>query len=156
MEATPFVDLAGPPPAPRRANAAPDPGPSLGGPLAVVRAYLAGRLEPEAIAPEAALEAPGLPGNARGAAAIAGYWAALLGAVDGHELTVETAFEAGDRAAVVLRLRGAHRGRLLGLAPSGRRVDLAVVAVARVDGGRLRHLRLWFDRLALLEQTSRQ
>lgn len=155
MDATPFAAPSGPPTA-RPVEPRYRPAPPVAGPLAVVRAYLAERIGPEAIAPEASLAAPGIAGDVRGAAAIAGYWAAFLGAVADHELTVETAFEAGDRAVAVVRLRGVHRGRVLGIAPSGRRLDLPLVVVARVDGGRLRHLRVWFDRLALLEQTSGQ
>jgi len=123
-------------------------------PLAAVRAYLVGGPEVASIAPEAVLEAPGLAGQLRGAAAIAGYWSALLGALDKRELTTESAFEAADRAAIVVRLRGVHRGRLLGWAPTGRRIDLALVVLARVDDGQIRHVRLSFDRRTLLEQIG--
>ena len=124
------------------------------GPLAVLRAYLAGRHEGARIAPDASLDAPGVPGQLRGRAAIAGFWEAFAGAIGDRELTPEAAFEAADRAVVVLRVRGIHRGRLLGHAPTGRRLDLAVVVVGRVDDGLIRHLRLSFDRLALLEQIG--
>ena len=123
-------------------------------PLAVVRAYLAGRHETVLIGPDASLEAPGLPGQLRGRAAIIGFWEAFGGAIADRELTVETAFETADRAVVVLRVRGIHRGRLFGQAPSGRRLDLTLVVLARVDDGQIRHLRICFDRQALLEQLG--
>lgn len=123
-------------------------------PLVAVRAYLAGRLESQGIARDATLATSGSIGELRGQAAIAGYWTAFASAVAERELAVETAIETGDRAVVVLRLQGIHRGRLLGHPPTGRRLDLPLVVVAQVDGGRIRHLRLCFDRLTLLEQIG--
>lgn len=154
MDAAPHVDRVGPPPPSfGGATSGSATGPRAGSPLAVVRAYLAGRLGSDAIAPEAALAAPGVPGELRGGAAIVGYWAAFAGALADRELAVETAIEAGDHAVVALRLRGVHRRRLLGRAATGRRLDLPLVVVAQVDGGRIRHLRVSFDRQAVLEQT---
>ena len=152
MRPSPVVDLptiaALPTPPPAAA------GPTECRPLAVVRAYLAGRHETVLIGPDASLEAPGLPGQVRGRTAIIGFWEAFGGAIADRELTVEAAFEAADRAVVVLRVRGVHRGRLLGQAPTGRRLDLTLVVLARVDDGQIRHLRICFDRQALLEQLG--
>ena len=153
MRATTLVAQGGPvalasPPRPPAAD------PWGKGPLAVLRAYLAGRHEGVLIAPDATLDAPGVPGQLRGRAAIIGFWEAFTGAIGDRELTPEVAFEAADRAVVVLRVRGLHRGRLLGHAPTGRRLDLSVVVVGRVDDGLIRHLRICFDRLALLEQIG--
>lgn len=153
MHRAPVADPPCSPPWPERLpRAVADPGRAR--PLAAVRACLVGGPGVAPIAPEATLEAPGLAGQLRGAVAIAGYWSALLGALDGRELTTESAFEAGDRAAIVVRLRGVHRGRLLGRAPTGRRIDLPLVVLARVDGGQIRHLRFSFDRRTLLEQIG--
>lgn len=154
MQTAPYVAVAGPSPVSLLPTAAAYPAPPAAAPLAAVRAFLAGRPAVEALAPDAVLEASGVPGELRGTAAIAGYWSAIAGAVGERELTVETAVEAGDRAVVVLRLRGVHAGRLLGRAPTGRHLDLPLMVVARVDAGLIRHLRLWFDRLTLLEQIG--
>lgn len=151
MTVAAYADRAGPPATAARTTPAPSQPTGTASPLVAVRAYLAGRIAPEDIAPDAKLEAPGVPGELRGRAAIVGYWTTFAGAFAERELAVVTAFEAGDRAVVVLRLRGVHRRRLLGHAPTGRRLDLPMVAFAQVDAGRIRHLQLSSDRLALAE-----
>ena len=131
------------------------PAPSMArGPLTALKAYLAGRHDAALIAPDATLESSGVPGQLRGRAAIVGYWDAFTGAIAERELTLETAFEAADRAVIVLRVRGVHAGRLFGQAPTGRRLDLPLVVLGRVDAGQIRHLRVSFDRLTLREQLG--
>lgn len=153
MHRVPIADAPFSPPWPERfPRSVADPG--CARPLAAVRAYLVGGPGVAPIAPEAVLEAPGLAGQLRGAAAIAGYWGAFVDALDERELTTESAFETADRAAIVVRLRGVHRGRLLGRRPTGRRIDFPLVVLARVDDGRIRHLLVSFDRRTLLEQIG--
>lgn len=123
-------------------------------PLAVLKGYLGGHQQATLIAPDATLEGSGLPSQLRGRNGIAGYWAAFYGAIGEQELSLETAFEAGDRAVAVLRIQGIHRGRLLGHPPTGRRLDLPLIVLAHVHGGEIRHLRVSFDRLALCEQLG--
>ena len=144
------LDAFGQPVGPRPLSSCPWPP----GPLTALKAYLAGRHDLALIAPDATLEGSGVPGQLRGREAITGYWAAFTGAITERELTLETAFEAADRAVVVLRLRGVHGGRLFGHAPAGRRLDLPLVVLGRVDAGRIRHLHVSFDRLTLREQLG--
>lgn len=67
--------------------------------------------------------------------------------------TIEDSVETGDRAWVRARATGIASGPLLG-PPSGRPVDITVIDVARVVGGRL--VEHWGvpDRFALLVQTG--
>jgi steroid delta-isomerase-like uncharacterized protein len=55
---------------------------------------------------------------------------------DFHNLVEELIAE-GDRAAARLTYTGTHRGKLLGIAPTGRRVSYAGVALFRIAEGRI-------------------
>lgn len=124
------------------------------GPLAVVRAHLAGGHDPRYLATDATMEGPGLPGLLRGRDAIGRFLDGFYGAIAEPRLWLETPLEATDRAVVVLRVEGRHVGRLLGMAPSGRPIDLTVMAMYQVQNGLIRHIRFSFDRQALREQVG--
>jgi hypothetical protein len=51
-------------------------------------------------------------------------------------------------------VRGTHRGSFRGLPPTGRRVDLPVVAVFEFDGSDLVCERAYYDRLTLFIQLG--
>jgi predicted ester cyclase len=123
-------------------------------PLGVTRAYLTNPHDAALIEPDATMDGPGLPGQLRGRDAIAGFFDVLTTALDDPGLWPETAFEAADRAVLALRVRGRHAGRLFGVEPTGRPVDLTLVVLAHVHDGRIRHLRASFDRLALREPLA--
>ena len=133
--------------------AEPNPG-AVFGPLAVVRAHLAGGHDPRFLAADATMEGPGLPGLLRGREAIGWFLDAFHGAIAEPRLWLETPLEATDRAVVVLRVEGTHVGRLLGMAPTGRPIDLTVMAMYQVQNGQIRHIRFSFDRQALREQVG--
>lgn len=51
-------------------------------------------------------------------------------------ITLEDAVVEGDRIAFRSTLRGTHRGTLLGISPTGRSVEVGLVDIVRVEGGR--------------------
>ena len=124
------------------------------GALVTLRDFLVHGCGEERLAGDVALDASGVPGRLLGWEAVARFWSVFVGAIGEREVVAETAIEAADRAVIVLRLRGFHRGRLLGRAPTGRPVDLPVVAIGHVHDGQILHLRLSFDRLEVLEQLG--
>jgi steroid delta-isomerase-like uncharacterized protein len=60
----------------------------------------------------------------------------------------------GDRVILESRVQGTHRGPYRGLPPTGRRIDLPVVAIFEFDGPDLLCERAYFDRLAMLMQLG--
>lgn len=60
----------------------------------------------------------------------------------------------GDRVILESRVQGTHRGPYRGLSPTGRRVDLPVVAIFEFDGPDLVCERAYFDRITLLIQLG--
>ena len=49
---------------------------------------------------------------------------------------------------------GTQKGEFLGIAPTGRRVDLSGVTVGRLSHGRIHDERVYYDRLGFLEDVG--
>ncbi len=60
----------------------------------------------------------------------------------------------GDRVICEARVHGTHRGPFRGLPPTGRRVDLPLVAIFEFDGPDLLCERAYYDRLTLFMQLG--
>ena len=60
----------------------------------------------------------------------------------------------GDRVILESRVQGTHDGPYRGLPPTGRRIDLPLVAIFEFDGTDLLCERAYFDRLAMLMQLG--
>ena len=69
-------------------------------------------------------------------------------------VVVEDLVAEGDRVASRFVLRGTHAGPFLGVAPTGRRIALAGVAIDRLAGGRLAESWVSLDCLGLLRQLE--
>ena len=69
-------------------------------------------------------------------------------------LAVQDVLAASDRVVSRFVLRGTHAGPFLGLAPTGRAVAVAGVAIDRVAGGRLAESWVGLDGLGLLHQLG--
>jgi steroid delta-isomerase-like uncharacterized protein len=69
-------------------------------------------------------------------------------------VTVEDAFESGDRAVARTRWTGTHQGEFMGVPPSGKPIDIEPIDIIRVaDGKCVEH---WgaTDNLALMQQIG--
>lgn len=60
----------------------------------------------------------------------------------------------GDHIVHCWRTTGTHKGPFLGAPPSGKRVDVQGVTVARMSGGRVQEATVHYDRLSFLEQIG--
>ncbi len=61
----------------------------------------------------------------------------MLAAFPDWHLTIEDQIAEGDKVVTRLRARGTHRGEFRGIAPTGRRVTVAAINIARLDGGKI-------------------
>lgn len=68
------------------------------------------------------------------------------------EITLHDTIEEGDRVAYRFTLSGTHRGTFHGIEPTGRRITLDAMSIARIVGGRI--VEEWFmtDGAKLLDQ----
>ena len=82
------------------------------------------------------------------------YFGAILGAFSDREFIVEDAFGEGEKLVKRWVLHGTHTGELNGIAPTGRRVSLTGVTLARMVDGKLVEERDFADDLGLLQQLG--
>ena len=68
-------------------------------------------------------------------------------------VTPERLHLAGDTAVAETIWRGTHTGEFLGIAPTGRRIDVPVIIVVELSDGLMLSERLYWDRLRLLDQV---
>ena len=93
---------------------------------------------------------PGLPGGVEGVKAFLGMFQRALPDV---EVEVDQLIAEGDWVAVATTTRGTHEGELLGIPPTGRRVEVVGVDLVRVDGRIVEHRGLT-DTVGLLRQLA--
>jgi steroid delta-isomerase-like uncharacterized protein len=68
--------------------------------------------------------------------------------------TIEDQLAEGDRVATRFTARATHRGPFMGIAPTGRPVEVEGIAVDRFADGKLVESWLQYDRLGLLQQLG--
>jgi len=97
----------------------------------------------------------GLLGESRpGPAGIADYARDLFAGLPDSTFEVNELIVERDRAAGRIRLRGHHKGRLLGVEATDRLVELDCAAFFRVERGRIADCEVMLDRHTLLEQIG--
>ena len=60
----------------------------------------------------------------------------------------------GDWTATRFVIHGTHRGEWMGIAPTGRRMELPGVDLFRITNGRIGEVRVFYDTLGLLQQLG--
>ena len=108
----------------------------------------------EHIAPDFVRHDPGLPFVVRGPAGLRQLADALLPGIPDLELPIEDVVAEDGKVLVRLRVVGTHGGELMGLAPTGRRIDIGVMDLFRVRDGMLVEHWALLDNLGLLKQLG--
>jgi steroid delta-isomerase-like uncharacterized protein len=76
------------------------------------------------------------------------------GAIPDVHMTVEDAVAEGDKVSVRNRVEGTHKGAGLGVAPSGRRISIAGIIIARIRDGQIVEGWNSWDQLGFLRQIG--
>jgi predicted ester cyclase len=71
-----------------------------------------------------------------------------------YEVIADDMIAEGDKVSVLARFCGAHRGELLGIAPTGKEVDVPFAITYRLADGMIAEHWMSFDRMALMEQLG--
>lgn len=108
----------------------------------------------EHIAPDFVRHDPGLPFVVRGPAGLRQLADALLPGIPDLELPIEDVVAEDGKVLVRLRVVGTHGGELMGLAPTGRKIDIGVMDLFRVSDGMLVEHWALLDNLGLLKQLG--
>lgn len=109
----------------------------------------------ELLAPDAVLHGLGEPGvDARGPAGFKPFFRKFQAAFSDISIQVQQTVSEDDWVACRYTARLTHRGPELGVAPTGRRVEVTGMSISRFRGGQL--LEGWnnWDQLALMQQIQ--
>lgn len=106
------------------------------------------------IAPEFRRHDPGLPFEVVGPQGVKRLADALLPGIPDMALPIEDVIAEGDKVLVRLRVRGTHGGELMGIAATGRRIDIGVLDLFQFRDGQLIEHWALLDNLGLLRQLG--
>lgn len=97
---------------------------------------------------------PFLPGLAPGIEGVKQVFTMFLGAFSDIHVTVEDQIAEGDKVVSRGTARMTHTGDLMGIAPTGKQVELKFIEIFRVVGGKLAEHWEIFDQLGMMQQLG--
>jgi predicted ester cyclase len=106
------------------------------------------------IAPTFRRHDPGLPFEVVGPAGIKRLAETLLPAIPDMELPIEDLVAEGEKVLARLSVRGTHKGELMGISATGRKVNIPVLDLFQVRDGKLIEHWAQLDNLGLLRQIG--
>jgi steroid delta-isomerase-like uncharacterized protein len=107
----------------------------------------------ELIAPEYVYTAPGTP-EVRGPEGWKQLISTYRAAFPDLHMTVDDVMTEGDKVAVRWSATGTHRGELMGIPPTGKRVTVTGMIMSRCAGGKIVEEHEIFDSLGMLQQIG--
>src|SRR5258706_1891742 len=96
---------------------------------------------------------PGAEGR-QGIAVAKAFLSMMRGAFPDYHFDIEDLVAEGDKVVARLTVSGTHRGEMMGLAPTGKRVRTLGIEVFRVADGKLAEHWATFDALGMLRQIG--
>ena len=90
----------------------------------------------------------------RGPESVKRYAAMLRAAFPDLRQTVEDQVAERDKVAYRWTARGTHKGELMGIAPTGNRVEFTGIAIARIQDGKIEEMWESYDALGLMRQLG--
>jgi predicted ester cyclase len=97
---------------------------------------------------------PGLPFEVVGPQGVEQLADALLPAIPDMRLDIEDVVAEGEKVLVRLTIHGTHGGELLGIPPTGRTLQVAVLDLFHIRDGRLAEHWALLDNLGMLKQLG--
>ena len=70
------------------------------------------------------------------------------------QMTVEDSIAEGDNVVTRCTARGTHQGELLGISPSGNRVEVTGISIDRIEGGKFVESWSNYDTLGMMQQIG--
>jgi steroid delta-isomerase-like uncharacterized protein len=108
----------------------------------------------EIFAPDFTLHDPDMPGAGSGPEGIKRIVENAVGAFPDLRVTLEDELSSGEKVVTRFTFRGTHQGELMGLAPTGKRIDVTTIGIWRVAEGKIKEAWLVFDVLGMLQQIG--
>jgi steroid delta-isomerase-like uncharacterized protein len=111
-------------------------------------------LADELYAPDYVLHDPSLPEDLHGPEGIKQYAAMSLGASPDARVTVEDQVAEGDKVVSRWTATGTHTGDLMGMSPTGRRIEISGITINRFSGGKIAEGWYQSDDLGMMQQLG--
>lgn len=111
-------------------------------------------LADELYAPDYVLHEPSLPEDLHGPEGIKQYAEMTLGAFPNIRVAVEDQVAEGDKVVSRWTATGTHTGDLMGIPPTGRRVEISGVTINRFSGGNIAEDWYQSDDLGMMQQLG--
>jgi steroid delta-isomerase-like uncharacterized protein len=100
------------------------------------------------------LHDPDLPGGAQGPEGITRVVETFVDAFPDLQVTLDDELSSGDKVVTRWTSRGTHQGELMGIAPTGRPIEVTAVGIWRVADGKIAEAWLVFDALGMMQQLG--
>ena len=108
----------------------------------------------EIVTPDFALHDPNIPEDPRGPDGLKWFVAMYRDAFPDIEFVIEDQVAEGENAATRWVARGTHRGELMGIAPTGRPVEVRAFTLHRFSGGKIAEDWAHYDALDVVRQLG--
>jgi steroid delta-isomerase-like uncharacterized protein len=89
-----------------------------------------------------------------GSEALKQFVAGIHTAIPDIHFTIEDSVAEGEKVAFRWTMTGTHTGELMGIGATGRRFAVSGTTIARLSGGKMAEVWLYWDRLSLLQQLG--
>jgi steroid delta-isomerase-like uncharacterized protein len=108
----------------------------------------------EIYAPDCVLHDPTMPEDTRGVEGAREFYSMYRSAFPDTEITIEDQVAEGDKVATRWTAHGTQQGEMMGVPPSGNRVEVAGMTISRSEGGKI--VEEWnnYDALGLMQQIG--
>jgi steroid delta-isomerase-like uncharacterized protein len=108
----------------------------------------------EIFASDYVLHDPTSPEEIRGIEGMRGYVSMYRTAFPDLQQSIEDQFAEGEKVATRLIGRGTHQGELLGIAPTGNRVEAPGIVINRISGGKIAESWANYDMMGMMQQLG--
>ena len=108
----------------------------------------------ELFASDFTLHDPDLPGGARGPEEIKNIVRTFVDAFSDLQVSLDDVFSSAEKVVCRWTARGTHEGELIGIAPTGRHIDVTTVGIWLVRDGKISAAWLVFDALGMMQQLG--
>jgi steroid delta-isomerase-like uncharacterized protein len=108
----------------------------------------------EVYAPDYAYHEPGIPELPPGPEGFKQLASMYRSAFPDVHITVEDIIAEGDKVVARFTARGTHQGELMGIPPSGNRIEVSGININRISGGKIAEEWENFDALGLMQQLG--
>ncbi len=94
------------------------------------------------------------PDAPKGKAGVGRLFQSMFDAFPDFEMIVEDTIVEGDKAVILVTARGTHQGEFMGMAPTGRRIEVPLIDIMLVRGDRVAEHWGVMDGAAMMEQLG--